>query len=104
MRRALASDLGKQLYRKRQQSIEPVYGHTKHNRKIYRFNYRGRQAVRTEWRLVMMTHNLTKLHRHQTAAVNGLKRPRGVIPIQSRAAAPARRLRPPIAPAATGLA
>jgi transposase len=67
MRRVLASDLGKQLYRKRQQSIEPVYGHTKHNRKIYRFNYRGRQAVRTEWRLVMTTHNLTKLHRHQIA-------------------------------------
>ncbi len=69
MRRVLASDVGKQLYRKRQESIEPVYGHTKHNRKIYRFNYRGRAAVRTEWRLVMMTHNLTKLHRHQIAAM-----------------------------------
>jgi transposase len=69
MRRVLASDLGKELYRKRQQSIEPVYGHTKHNRKIYRFNYRGRQAVRTEWRLITMTHNLTKLHRHQLATV-----------------------------------
>ena len=69
MRRVLATDLGKQLHRKRQQSIEPVYGHTKHNRKIYRFNYRDRQAVRTEWRLVMMTHNLTKLHRHHPAAV-----------------------------------
>jgi transposase len=68
MRRVLRSDLGKQLYRKRQQSIEPVYGHTKHNRKIYRFNYRGRAAVRTEWRLAMLTHNLAKLHRHQTAA------------------------------------
>jgi len=69
MRRVLANDLGKQLYRKRQVSIEPVYGHTKHNRKIYRFNYRGRMPVRTEWRLVMMSHNLTKLHRHQTAAL-----------------------------------
>jgi transposase len=67
MRRVLATDLGKQLYRTRQKSIEPVYGHTKHNRKIYRFNYRGRSPVRTEWRLVMMTHNLTKLHRHQIA-------------------------------------
>jgi transposase len=67
MRRVLASDLGNELYRKRQQSIEPVYGHTKHNRKIYRFNYRGRQAVRTEWRLITMTHNLVKLHRHQLA-------------------------------------
>jgi transposase len=69
MRRVLASDLGRETYRKRQQSIEPVYGHTKHNRKIYRFNYRGRQAVRTEWRLITMTHNLTKLHRHQLATV-----------------------------------
>ena len=67
MRRVLASDVGKQLYRKRQESIEPVYGHTKHNRKIYRFNYRGRAAVRTEWRLTMLTHNLTKLHRHALA-------------------------------------
>ena len=69
MRRVLTGDLGKQLYRKRQQSIEPVYGHTKHNRRFDRFNYRGRLAVRTEWRLVTMSHNLTKLHRHQIAAV-----------------------------------
>ena len=67
MRRVLATDVGREIYRKRQASIEPVYGHTKHNRKIYRFNYRGRSAVRTEWRLVTMTHNLTKLHRHQIA-------------------------------------
>jgi hypothetical protein len=69
MRRVLATELGKQLYRKRQQSIEPVYGHTKHNRRFDRFNYRGRRAVRTEWRLITMSHNLTKLHRHQIAAV-----------------------------------
>ena len=67
MRRVLSSDAGNETYRKRQQSIEPVFGHTKHNRKIYRFNYRGRSLVRTEWRLAMLTHNLTKLHRHQIA-------------------------------------
>jgi transposase len=71
MRRVLATDLGKQLYCKRQQSIEPVFGHTKHNRKIYRFNYRGRSLVRTEWRLAMLTHNLAKLHRHQIALAAG---------------------------------
>ena len=61
MRRVLASDVGRETYRKRQVSIEPVYGHTKHNRKISRFNYRGRGAVRTEWRLITLTHNLIKL-------------------------------------------
>ena len=69
MRRVLTSDSGRETYRKRQVSIEPVYGHTKHNRKIHRFNYRGRQAVRTEWRLITLTHNLIKLHRHQIATV-----------------------------------
>ena len=29
---------------------------------------RGRTAVRTEWRLLMATHNLAKLHRHQLTA------------------------------------
>jgi hypothetical protein len=32
MRRVLATDLGRELYRRRQQSIEPVFGHAKHNR------------------------------------------------------------------------
>src|ERR1019366_7396697 len=65
MRHVLASELGEQLYRKRKQMIEPVFGHTKHNRGVTRFHRRGRSAVRTEWRLLMATHNLTKLHRHQ---------------------------------------
>ena len=71
MRAVLQTELGKELYRKRQTAIEPVFGHTKHNRKIYRFNYRGRSPVRTEWRLVMLTHNLQKLHRHQIATALG---------------------------------
>jgi transposase len=67
MRYVLASTLGEQLYRKRMQTIEPVFGHTRHNRGVTRFLRRGRAAVRTEWRLLMMTHNLTKLHSHQLA-------------------------------------
>ena len=55
------------LYRQRQQLIEPVFAHTKHNRGIDRFHRRGRAAVRTEWRLITATHNLLKLHRHHMA-------------------------------------
>jgi transposase len=69
MRNALASPTGKELYRRRKQMIEPVFAHTKHNRHITRFLRRGRTAVRTEWRLLMTTHNLTKLHRHQIAVI-----------------------------------
>jgi hypothetical protein len=45
-----------------------VFGHTKFNRRIDRFQRRGRAAARSEWRLVAATHNLLKLHRHQMAA------------------------------------
>jgi transposase len=68
MREVLASEPGGELYRKRKAMIEPVFGHTRHNRGVTRFLRRGRTAVRTEWRLLMATHNLTKLHRHQIAA------------------------------------
>jgi transposase len=67
MRTVLGSDHGGDLYRKRKQMIEPVFGHTRHNRGVTQFLRRGRSAVRTEWRLLMATHNLTKLHRHQIA-------------------------------------
>jgi hypothetical protein len=68
MRRVLATDHGGALYRKRKAMIEPVFAHTKFNRRIDRFQRRGRSACRSEWRLITATHNLLKLHSHQTAA------------------------------------
>src|ERR1039458_2036771 len=67
MRRVLSTELGHALYRKRQPMIEPVFGHTKFNRRIDRFQRRGRAAARSEWRLITATHNLLKLHSHQIA-------------------------------------
>src|SRR5215218_2415870 len=67
-RRVLATDWGKQLYLKRQGTVEPVFGQIKSNRGANRFQRRGRSAVRSEWRLLAATHNLLKLHRHQLAA------------------------------------
>ena len=68
MRRVLASELGERLYRKRSQTVEPMFGHTKHNRGMSRFHRRGRSAARTEWRLITATHNLKKLHSHTLVA------------------------------------
>jgi hypothetical protein len=67
MRRVLDTDHGRELYRQRQQLIEPVFAQTKFNRRLDRFHRRGRAAVRTEWRLINATHNLLKLHKHQLA-------------------------------------
>jgi hypothetical protein len=51
MRRVLATDRGKALYRKRHTTVEPVFGQMKFNRRLDRFLRRGRSAVRSEWRL-----------------------------------------------------
>jgi transposase len=67
MRRVLETDAGRALYSKRQGMIEPVFANTKFNRRIDRFLRRGRAACRSEWRLITATHNLLKLHTHQTA-------------------------------------
>ncbi len=67
MRRVLETDYGGGLYRKRQGMIEPVFADTKFNRRIDRFQRRGRSACRSEWRLITATHNLLKLYRHQMA-------------------------------------
>jgi hypothetical protein len=67
MRRVLASEGGGELYGRRQGMIEPVFAHTKFNRRMDRFQRRGRSAARSEWRLITATHNLLKLYRHSLA-------------------------------------
>lgn len=68
MRRVLATDPGRSIYRRRMATVEPVFGQMKFNRSFDRFQRRGRSAVRSEWRLAATTHNLLKLHSHRIAA------------------------------------
>jgi hypothetical protein len=67
MRSVLATEHGGDLYRRRQTMIEPVFGHTKFNRRMDRFLRRGRAAARSEWRLITATHKLLKLFHHTSA-------------------------------------
>ncbi|MBV8221634.1 MAG: transposase [Solirubrobacterales bacterium] len=69
VRAVLGSERGRERYGKRKQTVEPLFGDTKHNKGFTRFHRRGRVKVRTEFRLLMMAHNLTKVHRHQLAAL-----------------------------------
>ena len=67
--RVLATPAGAELYVKRAAMIEPVFADTKFNRRIDRFQRRGRAACRSEWRLITATHNLLKLWRHTTTPI-----------------------------------
>ena len=71
MRRVLASEHGHALYKHRKATVEPVFAQIKFNRKINRFQRRGRAAALSEWRLVAATHNLMKLHNHRIAIETG---------------------------------
>lgn len=62
MEHRLRTQAGADLYAMRQHTIEPVFGHTKHNRGFTRFMRRGIAAVEAEWQLMMTAHNIVKLH------------------------------------------
>ncbi len=63
MARKLRTKKGRETYAKRKSSVEPVFGQIKEARGFRRFLLRGLDAVRAEWRLVCLTHNLLKLFR-----------------------------------------
>ena len=77
MRYLLATENGHRLYRKRQGTVEPVFGQTVFNRKLTRFHRRGHAAVHSEWRLITATHNLLKLHSHRVATRRDLRKDHG---------------------------
>jgi len=55
---------GKALYARRKVIVEPVFGQIKEARGFRRFLLRGLAAIRGEWCLVCLTHNLLKLWRY----------------------------------------
>jgi transposase len=61
MRRRLMTAEGKDLYKKRKQTVEPVFGQIKGARAFRQFLRRGTAAVRGEWALLCTVHNLLKL-------------------------------------------
>lgn len=63
MRAELATEEGKQAYRRRAGIVEPVYAQIRHNRGITRILRRGKDAVQSEIDLIATTHNLLKLFR-----------------------------------------
>jgi transposase len=61
MRQRLYSQVGKQTYKLRKQTVEPVFGQIKAARSFRQFLRRGLAAVQAEWALVCTAHNLLKL-------------------------------------------
>jgi transposase len=68
MARKLRTAKGRATYAKRKGIIEPIFGQLKQVLGFRQFSLRGLAAMRGEWRLMCMVHNLLKLWRHTQAA------------------------------------
>jgi transposase len=63
MRHRLKTTAGRNLYKLRQQTVEPVFGIIKSVLGFRQFRLRGREKVGLEWTLVCLAYNLKRLHR-----------------------------------------
>lgn len=63
MREKLRSPSGKEIYRKRSYTVEPVFGDMKWNRAHLIMSLRGKRKVRGEFILMCLTHNIGKIIR-----------------------------------------
>jgi len=63
MARKLKTKEGKNTYKKRKETVEPVFGIIKSVMGFRQFMLRGIEKVNTEWSLVRVAYNFKKLHR-----------------------------------------
>lgn len=67
MKAKLETEDGKSRYKKRKQTVEPVFGIIKSAMGFTRFHLRGVQKVAAEWLLVALAYNCRRLHRLKAA-------------------------------------
>ncbi len=63
MERKLLTRRGREYYKQRSSTVEPVFGQVKYNKRCDKFQRRGFKAGRSEWRFISAAHNLLKLWR-----------------------------------------
>ena len=73
MERELTTEQGRELYKLRGKTVEPVFGQIKDARDCDGFMRRGKDAADSEWKLICLTHNLLKLWRHGVRAAQKIK-------------------------------
>jgi hypothetical protein len=63
MARKLKTQRGKEIYKERKETVEPVFGIIKSIMGFRQFMLRGIEKVNTEWALVRVAYNFKRLHR-----------------------------------------
>lgn len=71
MRRKLRTKRGRERYKNRMETVEPVFGQTKEGRGLRQFLLRGIKKVRSMWLIDCAVHNLLKLFRAEVCLQPG---------------------------------
>jgi transposase len=77
MERKVLSESGREVYSKRQEMIEPVFGQLKEGLGFRRFSRLGQAAADAEWKFLASVHNLLKLYRRGQS----VGAPHGPVPV-----------------------
>jgi hypothetical protein len=80
MEQRIESERGREPYPQRAAIAEPVFGQIKTTQGIDRFRRRGHTAVRDEWKLICLMHNLLKLFRR----VGAVSLPQNATPLEAQ--------------------
>ena len=64
MRQKIDSALGRYIYSKRMEIIEPVFANICSNLKLNKFSLRGQTKVDIQWKLYAIVHNIRKIYRY----------------------------------------
>ena len=72
MEHRLATAAGRELYKLRKQTVEPVFGIIKEVMGFRRFSLRGKAKANLEWLLVSASYNVKRLHRMVQNAMTGV--------------------------------
>ena len=64
MKRKIDSPAGRHIYSQRLGTVEPVFAHITDAMGIRRFSLRGKRKVDGQWKLMMLLHNIMKIHRY----------------------------------------
>jgi len=77
----LRSKVGREIYRLRHQSVEPVFGIIKQTMGFRQFLMRGKEKVSLEWNIVTLAYNFKRLHKLSQGETRG-----GVCPAAAKRA------------------
>ncbi|MEW5818509.1 MAG: transposase, partial [Spirochaetota bacterium] len=64
MKKKIGSVIGRKIYSKRMEIIEPVFANIKSTLGLDRFSLRGKMKVNIQWKLFAIIHNIGKIYRY----------------------------------------